>query len=154
MPIGAHVAARVGEQSTLLALAAQLERAQPWAVRSPPLNASAVAAAGALVALRMLRQRIAWKDAASINGAERLAPLPAACWRAAIATVRIQCRLGRTCYAIDVPAERFRCHDEIMPQQDHAATLSRRERRDSLRRDCSHRLSASPAAAMLARCRE
>ncbi|WP_372394040.1 amidase [Xanthomonas sp. NCPPB 3582] len=42
LPIGAHFAARFGEESTLLALAAQLERAQPWAGRIPPLNAGAV----------------------------------------------------------------------------------------------------------------
>ncbi|MCD0245483.1 amidase [Xanthomonas melonis] len=41
LPIGAHFAARFGEEATLLALAAQLERAQPWAARVPALNANA-----------------------------------------------------------------------------------------------------------------
>lgn len=39
LPMGAHFAARFGEESTLLALAAQLERAQPWRGRIPPVNA-------------------------------------------------------------------------------------------------------------------
>lgn len=39
LPIGAHFAARFGEESTLLSLAAQLERAQPWRHRVPPVNA-------------------------------------------------------------------------------------------------------------------
>ncbi|BBP64834.1 6-aminohexanoate-cyclic-dimer hydrolase [Pseudomonas sp. Cab53] len=39
LPIGAHFAGRFGEESTLLALAAQLERAQPWRGRVPPVNA-------------------------------------------------------------------------------------------------------------------
>ena len=37
LPLGSHFAARFGEEGTLLALAAQLERAQPWAGRRPPL---------------------------------------------------------------------------------------------------------------------
>ncbi|MCO7636619.1 amidase family protein [Pseudomonas sp. S 311-6] len=39
LPIGAHFAARFGEESTLLSLAAQLERAHPWRHRIPPVNA-------------------------------------------------------------------------------------------------------------------
>jgi amidase len=39
LPMGAHFAARFGEESTLLALAGQLERAQPWRGRVPPVNA-------------------------------------------------------------------------------------------------------------------
>ncbi|WHS62860.1 amidase family protein [Pseudomonas sp. G2-4] len=39
LPMGAHFAGRFGEESTLLALAAQLERAQPWRCRVPPVNA-------------------------------------------------------------------------------------------------------------------
>ena len=39
LPIGSHFAARFAEESTLLALAAQLEQAQPWAGRIPPINA-------------------------------------------------------------------------------------------------------------------
>lgn len=38
LPLGSHFAARFGEESTLLVLAAQLERAQPWAGRVPPVN--------------------------------------------------------------------------------------------------------------------
>lgn len=41
LPIGAHFAARFGEETTLLALAAQLERAHPWAARVPALDANA-----------------------------------------------------------------------------------------------------------------
>ena len=40
LPIGTHFAARPGEEGTLLSLAAQLERARPWADRLPPLLAS------------------------------------------------------------------------------------------------------------------
>jgi len=40
LPLGSHFAARFGEEGTLLALAAQLERAQPWAGRRPPTNAT------------------------------------------------------------------------------------------------------------------
>ncbi|SDB60813.1 amidase [Pseudomonas sp. NFACC23-1] len=39
LPMGAHFAGRFGEENTLLALAAQLERAQPWRSRVPPVNA-------------------------------------------------------------------------------------------------------------------
>ena len=39
LPMGAHFAGRFGEESTLFALAAQLERAQPWRRRVPPINA-------------------------------------------------------------------------------------------------------------------
>ena len=39
LPMGAHFAGRFGEDSTLLALAAQLERAQPWRQRIPAVNA-------------------------------------------------------------------------------------------------------------------
>ena len=36
LPIGMQVAARYGDEATLLRLAGQLERAQPWAERTPP----------------------------------------------------------------------------------------------------------------------
>jgi len=39
LPMGAHFAGRFGEESTLLALSAQLERAQPWRGQVPPFNA-------------------------------------------------------------------------------------------------------------------
>ncbi|WP_110969639.1 amidase [Pseudomonas huaxiensis] len=39
LPIGSHFAGRFAEEGTLLALAAQLELAQPWAGRVPPVNA-------------------------------------------------------------------------------------------------------------------
>ena len=39
LPMGAHFAGRFGEESTLFALAAQLERAQPWRGQIPPVNA-------------------------------------------------------------------------------------------------------------------
>ncbi|MCF5705805.1 amidase [Pseudomonas syringae] len=39
LPMGAHFAGRFGEESTLLGLAAQLERAQPWRGRVPVVNA-------------------------------------------------------------------------------------------------------------------
>ncbi|PAU74804.1 amidase [Halomonas salipaludis] len=42
LPIGAHFAGRFGDETTLLALAHQLEALQPWASRRPPLNACAV----------------------------------------------------------------------------------------------------------------
>ena len=35
LPIGVHFVARVGEEATLLRLAAQLERARPWFHRLP-----------------------------------------------------------------------------------------------------------------------
>lgn len=37
LPIGMHVAGRFGDEATLFSLAGQLERAQPWAARTPPL---------------------------------------------------------------------------------------------------------------------
>jgi amidase len=37
LPIGSHFFARFGDEATLLRLAAQLEQAQPWAGRRPPL---------------------------------------------------------------------------------------------------------------------
>ncbi|WNW10032.1 amidase [Pseudomonas sp. DTU_2021_1001937_2_SI_NGA_ILE_001] len=39
LPLGAHFMGRFGEESLLLALAAQLERARPWQGRVPPVNA-------------------------------------------------------------------------------------------------------------------
>lgn len=39
LPMGAHFAGRFGEEATLLALAAQLEQAQPWRQCVPPVNA-------------------------------------------------------------------------------------------------------------------
>ncbi|MEE4754817.1 amidase [Pseudomonas viridiflava] len=39
LPMGAHFAGRFGEESTLLALAGQLERARPWRGRVPLVNA-------------------------------------------------------------------------------------------------------------------
>lgn len=39
LPIGAHFAGRFAEEGTLLALAAQLERLQPWLGRVPAVNA-------------------------------------------------------------------------------------------------------------------
>ncbi|UFH48310.1 amidase [Pseudomonas sp. KNUC1026] len=39
LPMGSHFAGRFGEEGTLLCLAAQLERAQPWAGRVPGLSA-------------------------------------------------------------------------------------------------------------------
>lgn len=44
LPMGAHFAGRFGEEATLFALAAQLERAQPWRGRIPPVNACGVPA--------------------------------------------------------------------------------------------------------------
>lgn len=41
LPIGLHFTARMGGEDTLLALAAELEAAQPWADRRPPVNADA-----------------------------------------------------------------------------------------------------------------
>jgi amidase len=39
LPLGAHFAARFGDEAMLLQLAAQLEEAQPWAFRIPKINA-------------------------------------------------------------------------------------------------------------------
>ncbi|MCO8164262.1 amidase [Pseudomonas sp. 21LCFQ010] len=39
LPLGAHFMGRFGEESLLLSLAAQLERARPWRGRVPPVNA-------------------------------------------------------------------------------------------------------------------
>ncbi|MCY1542941.1 putative amidase AmiB2 [compost metagenome] len=37
MPVGVQFAGRYGDEATLFALAGELERAQPWASRLPPL---------------------------------------------------------------------------------------------------------------------
>jgi amidase len=37
LPIGSHFAARVGDEQTLFALAYELEQAEPWSHRVPPL---------------------------------------------------------------------------------------------------------------------
>ncbi|HMO09777.1 MAG TPA: amidase family protein, partial [Paracoccaceae bacterium] len=39
LPIGIHLAARFGDDETLIALCAELEQAAPWAGRVPPLHA-------------------------------------------------------------------------------------------------------------------
>ena len=39
IPIGVHMTARMGEESTLLRIAAQLEQVQPWADRLPTVCA-------------------------------------------------------------------------------------------------------------------
>ncbi len=39
LPVGVHLAARFGDDETLLALCAEIERAAPWAHRRPPLHA-------------------------------------------------------------------------------------------------------------------
>jgi amidase len=37
LPIGSQFVARVGEEATLLSLAYELETAQPWSARRPPV---------------------------------------------------------------------------------------------------------------------
>jgi amidase len=37
LPIGMHFAGRFGDEATLFRLAGQLERARPWADRTPPV---------------------------------------------------------------------------------------------------------------------
>ena len=44
LPIGVQLVARLGEEATLLRVAAQLEAARPWAHRRPPIHADAGAA--------------------------------------------------------------------------------------------------------------
>src|SRR6185312_15983587 len=44
LPIGVHFLGRFGDEATLLQLAAQLERARPWADRVPPVWAGAAVA--------------------------------------------------------------------------------------------------------------
>jgi amidase/6-aminohexanoate-cyclic-dimer hydrolase len=39
LPVGIHLAARFGDDETLIALCAEIERAAPWAGRHPPLHA-------------------------------------------------------------------------------------------------------------------
>jgi amidase/6-aminohexanoate-cyclic-dimer hydrolase len=39
LPIGIHLAARFGDDETLIALCAELEQAAPWAGRRPPIRA-------------------------------------------------------------------------------------------------------------------
>lgn len=41
LPVGAHFLGRIGEEATLLGLAAQLERAAPWRDRRPPVRVGA-----------------------------------------------------------------------------------------------------------------
>ena len=41
LPIGVHFMGRFGDEATLFRLAAQLEAAQPWAHRTPPIHAAA-----------------------------------------------------------------------------------------------------------------
>ena len=38
LPIGVHFLGRFGDEATLLRLAAQLEQAQPWSDRRPPVH--------------------------------------------------------------------------------------------------------------------
>jgi amidase len=40
LPIGVHALGRFGDEDTLIRLAAQLEQAQPWATRRPPVHAA------------------------------------------------------------------------------------------------------------------
>ncbi|SOZ34878.1 Amidase (fragment) [Cupriavidus neocaledonicus] len=42
LPLGVHCAAPMGDEATLLQLAAQLEQAMPWAARRPGLHAAAM----------------------------------------------------------------------------------------------------------------
>jgi amidase len=37
LPVGVQFAARLGDEATLFRLAGQLERAQPWSDRHPPV---------------------------------------------------------------------------------------------------------------------
>jgi len=39
LPVGVHFVGRWGDEATLFRLAAQLEQAQPWWDRRPPLHA-------------------------------------------------------------------------------------------------------------------
>jgi amidase len=41
VPVGVQIAGRFGDEATLFRLAAQLETAQPWAGRRPPVPARA-----------------------------------------------------------------------------------------------------------------
>jgi len=42
LPIGSHFLGRFGDEATLFRLASQLETAQPWAGRRPPVHAGAL----------------------------------------------------------------------------------------------------------------
>lgn len=37
LPVGVHFAGRAGDEATLIRIAAQLEQAQPWIDRHPPI---------------------------------------------------------------------------------------------------------------------